>query len=76
MQCEGKCQLNKEIKKTAEEESKKQSTIQNIQVEEIPSEKSFYTIPQLFFLNEVAYSFYSEEAYSSSLKHSTPPPKV
>jgi hypothetical protein len=76
MDCKGKCQLNKEIKKNAEEEAKKQPALQNIQAEEIPSEKPYYTTPRFYLLKEVSYASYSEQYLSNALSHITPPPKA
>lgn len=76
MDCKGKCQLNKEIKKNAEEESKKQPALQNIQAEEIPSEKPYYTPIRFYLLKKVFYSLYSEQYLSKALNHITPPPKA
>jgi len=76
LNCKGKCQLNKELKKTVEEESDKQTITQNIQVEVIPSKESIYKTPVFPLLKEVIYFFYSEQYLSNSLNHIVPPPKV
>lgn len=76
MECKGKCQLNKDIRKKAEEESKKQPTLQNTQAEEIPSEKSYYSIPPFYLLKEISFSSFSEQCLSTTLNHITPPPKA
>jgi hypothetical protein len=74
MKCQGKCQLSKSLKKNAEEEKNK-SAIQNIQVEEMLSEKPYYFPPQFYLLQEVSYFFHLAQYLSNSLSHITPPPK-
>ena len=42
LQCQGKCYLKKELKKTSEEESKNKSTLKSLQQEEYLVSISFY----------------------------------
>src|SRR5687767_3279293 len=53
MQCEGKCHLNKELKKAAEEESNNKEAILNLfECQEIPSAEFEYSINNLIVLHK------------------------
>jgi hypothetical protein len=77
MNCNGKCHLKKELKKTAEEESQKKDVqLKGMETEEAPARqiKIAYS-PTLIFENNL-FPFYTEDLISVSLKNSSPPPKI
>jgi hypothetical protein len=76
MNCKGKCHLNKELKKAAEEESQKnKSQLKGIEIEEIPFQSEIIFSPQ-FIAGPKKFSFFNEGLASYGLKKFTPPPQV
>ncbi len=76
MQCEGKCHLNKELKKAAKEESKNKESILNLfELQEMFCQAFEYKTNHLIVIKKKIYSQYSEKPYSSFLKKFSPPPK-
>jgi hypothetical protein len=76
MHCQGKCHLNKELKKTAQEESQQKNVqIRGIEIEEIPEQIIIIFSPTLIF-DKNNFTFYKEELISTALKNFTPPPKI
>ena len=77
MNCNGKCHLNKELKKTAEKESHEGGVqLKGIQIEDVPSKQAKIAFSPTLILNNENDSFYQEELSSVALKNSTPPPKI
>lgn len=77
LECHGKCHLQDQLKKTAEEESEKQSTASvNCQLEELSGDKEIAVSPSAFLLEEFLFAFYSEKEYIFSPSLTNPPPRV
>jgi hypothetical protein len=76
MNCNGKCYLNKELKKASKEESKENKGLQKgIEIEEVLSNTDI-TFNSTFITDKKEYSFFNEKSFSASLKKFTPPPQV
>lgn len=75
VECHGKCHLNKELKKTAEEESKKTSVTRSAQIEEFATGKLISLSRSICLLEEVKYAAYLNKEYSASQDISNPPPQ-
>jgi hypothetical protein len=77
MNCKGKCHLNKELKKTAEEESQKKGLqVKSLETEEVPTKQFKIAFSPVLIFDNNNFSFYTEALISVALKNSTPPPEV
>ncbi|HXA02497.1 MAG TPA: hypothetical protein VNW99_10950 [Cytophagaceae bacterium] len=76
LQCHGKCHLQKELRKTAEEESKNNSKITiQLELEDMPVQ-SIGLAPKEFFLIKPSSCFPEEKIISSVRNLISPPPQV
>lgn len=75
VECHGKCHLNKELKKAAEEESQKSSTTRSSQIEEFPVNESTALSENIFLLEEINHVVYLNKEYSAAQNISNPPPQ-
>jgi hypothetical protein len=78
LKCNGKCHLQKELKKSAEEESQKKAlTEKSVEVESLPAEGISFDFNHTYFLiSEVRYSIFKTFFISAPVDLSTPPPKA
>jgi len=78
LKCNGKCHLQKELKKSAEEESQKKAlTEKSVEVESLPAEGiSFDFDHTCFLILETQYAVFQTFFTSVLVDLSTPPPKV
>jgi hypothetical protein len=76
LQCHGKCHLQKELKKTAEEESKNSSKITiQLELEDMPAQ-SFELASKEFFLIKSSSYFPEEKIIHSFRNLISPPPQA
>ena len=77
LQCHGKCHLQKELKKTAEEESKNNSKITiQLELEDMPIQAFELASKDFFILSKPSYPFLKERIISSARNMISPPPQV
>jgi hypothetical protein len=77
LQCHGKCHLQKELKKTAEQESENnfKITIQ-LELEDMPARSLELGITKSFFIRSSSYRSLEEKIISPALDHISPPPQA
>jgi hypothetical protein len=77
LKCHGKCHLQKELKKTAEEESGKNSKITiRIELEDIPAQSFDLSVNRTYFIKALSYSIAEEKVISISPDLNYPPPQA
>jgi hypothetical protein len=77
MNCHGKCHLQKELKKAANEETQKKALSAKIQeIEAIASNKSDLLFTRKFSLNKIKYPSFKEILHSIPAEKCTPPPQA
>ena len=77
LQCHGKCHLQKELKKTAEEESKNSSKITiQLELEDMPAQSFELASKDFFISGKSPYLFLEEKLISSALNLISPPPQA
>jgi hypothetical protein len=77
LQCHGKCHLQKELKKTAEEESKNNSKIiVQLELEGMPIQSSDLAFAKTFFISPLTYSSLEEKIIGSVRNLISPPPQA
>ena len=77
LQCNGKCHLQKELKKTAEEESKNSSKITiQLELEDMPVQSFDLASTKNFFIRASSYPFFEEKIISSVRNLISPPPQA
>jgi hypothetical protein len=77
LECNGKCHLTKELKKSAEEESKNKTNVpRNFQLEDFTADELTKTTIPFYLIVERKYSSFISSIYSSYLNKFSPPPKA
>jgi hypothetical protein len=77
LQCHGKCHLQKELKKTAEDESENNSKITiQLELEDLPVQSFKLAVKEFFILQTSSYPFLEEKIISSARNLISPPPQA
>ena len=77
LQCHGKCHLQKELKKTAEQESENNSKITiQLELEDMPVRSFELTVTKKYFIRTSPYIFLEEKITSPVSDLISPPPQA
>lgn len=76
MSCNGKCHLKKELKKSADAESKNKSVASQSIQEELLTQNVFVLTLIFNIKDPITCFFYLENYTSNPLEYNTPPPQV
>lgn len=75
LHCNGKCHLNKELKKAANEESGKKVTSLKLNIEIIPAEEVLLYMDRTAVASIIKYPSFPEAVHSQNPENTTPPPR-